>query len=205
MCRRTARRVNDDRSGTTVDSARDLGEAPSEVYVRTRELYSRTRELYAQTRESSGWPAGGTGTARFRFMRKLTVLLALSVILLLTGCDENGMDSPTSPDGATTFLISACDGQTFFVRLTDPAVIQQARSLVGQGQEKIITGALARGNGGFNSNWSWHLVPGTISFADVTTEVCDGCPQMVEDDVDYWVDTVGQFCPWTTRVVRELE
>jgi hypothetical protein len=24
---------------------------------------------------------------------------------------------------------------------------------------------------------------------------------MVDADVDYWVDTVGQYCPWGARVV----
>jgi hypothetical protein len=36
-------------------------------------------------------------------------------------------------------------------------------------------------------------------------ELCDGCPQMVEDDLDYWVETVGRFCPWSTRVLERVE
>jgi hypothetical protein len=44
----------------------------------------------------------------------------------------------------------------------------------------------------------------TISFAEATIELCDGCPQFLEDDLDYWIDTVQHFCPWTTRVAQRL-
>jgi hypothetical protein len=36
-------------------------------------------------------------------------------------------------------------------------------------------------------------------------EVCDGCPYTdVDADTAYWVGTVGQFCPWSGRPVREV-
>jgi hypothetical protein len=34
-------------------------------------------------------------------------------------------------------------------------------------------------------------------------ELCDGNAVLVSQDVDYWVDTVGQFCPWDSYVARE--
>ncbi len=63
-------------------------------------------------------------------------------------------------------------------------------------------GTLARGDGGFNMPWSWHLLPKTVEVADFTIELCDGRPSMVEADLDYWVDTVKQFCPWGGRLVE---
>ena len=105
------------------------------------------------------------------------------------------------------FLIRACasaddpDGQTFRVLIRDPAAIAEAESLIGAGQQKTLFGPLRAGDGGFNAPWSWHLEPDAIGFADVTIELCDGCPKFVENDLDYWLGTVRQYCPWTTEVV----
>jgi hypothetical protein len=68
----------------------------------------------------------------------------------------------------------------------------------------VITGDLATGDGGFNSPWSWHIEPGTVEVADLAIELCDGRPSMVEADVDYWINTVGRFCPWSARVISRL-
>lgn len=120
---------------------------------------------------------------------------------MVASCDG----SPNEPGAsAALFEVSACSGQTFRMRLTDPQVIQRAEGLVGRSDQPIVNGRLARGNGGFNQPWEWHLVPESVEFADVTIEVCDGCPQMVQNDLNYWIDTVGRFCPWTSRVVRRV-
>jgi hypothetical protein len=39
---------------------------------------------------------------------------------------------------------------------------------------------------------------------EVAIELCDGNAVLVSQDVDYWVDTVGQFCPWGARVAEEI-
>ena len=38
--------------------------------------------------------------------------------------------------------------------------------------------------------------------AEVTIELCDGLPSHVEEDLDYWADTVKRFCPWHAKIVR---
>jgi hypothetical protein len=37
--------------------------------------------------------------------------------------------------------------------------------------------------------------------ADISVEVCDGKPSMVEGDLDYWLNTIGSYCPWSSKVV----
>jgi hypothetical protein len=105
------------------------------------------------------------------------------------------------------FLIRACsspenpDGETFRALIRDPTVIATAESLVGAGQQQILNGALVAGDGGFNAPWSWHLDPETVGFTDLAIELCDGCPLFIEEDLEYWLDVVGRYCPWSTEVV----
>jgi hypothetical protein len=33
--------------------------------------------------------------------------------------------------------------------------------------------------------------------------LCDGRPSFIEDDLAYWFDSVGRFCPWGAKVVRQ--
>ena len=117
----------------------------------------------------------------------------------LAACD----DAASSPNNAATFVVQVEDEQ-FRVRIEDAATIAQARALIANGQQKNVNGEIARGSGGFNTGYSWHLRPGTVAFADVTIELCDGMPSYVEENVDYYVDTVKQYCPWGARIVSEV-
>lgn len=93
-------------------------------------------------------------------------------------------------------------GEQFRIALTSAAQIERAEALLASGETNIIHGAVVRGNGGFNAPYSWHLDPASITFPDLTMELCDGRPHSdVESDVSYWVDTVGYYCPWGARIV----
>ena len=35
-------------------------------------------------------------------------------------------------------------------------------------------------------------------------EVCDGCPTLMQSDLDNYIDTVGRYCPWTTQIIGRL-
>lgn len=139
------------------------------------------------------------------FGRKLILIILL--MPLLASCDR----SVVVPESAV-FTVRACmgseeapDGETFKVRITDQEIITEAERLIGSEDRRIITGPLRRGDGGFNEPWSWHLDPDSVAFADLTIELCDGCPHMLEEDLDYWVDTVGQYCPWSTEILARTE
>jgi len=92
-------------------------------------------------------------------------------------------------------------GETFRVRIENTATIEQVRALErGESTATIPNGRLLAGSDG-NEPWSWHLDPFDIEIAEVTIELCDGTPSLVEADLDYWIDTVGRFCPWTATLV----
>lgn len=127
--------------------------------------------------------------------------IVLTASLFGAACHE-GPTQP-SPNGAL-FRVQACQNQQFHVRITDPAVIQRAEQLIGSTDQPILTGELRAGSGQFNRPYSWHMDPATVGFADLTIEVCDGCPNDVQQDLNYWLNTVGRFCPWTSRIVDRI-
>ncbi len=137
------------------------------------------------------------------------VLLALSLLIVSSASCDGGR-GVTSPEEGAVFVINTCrgsldapEGYLFRVLTRDPGVIAEGTRLVGAGPEKIVFGFVATGSGGFNSPWAWHLIPETVQFVDLATEVCDACTILGgEDAVQWWIDNVGSFCPWTTEVVR---
>ena len=132
-----------------------------------------------------------------KMMRK--VLVAALAALSLAACN----DDSTEPANGPVFVIEAA-GQEFKVLIGSSTVAAQARQLIGSNQSININGEIARGNGGFNTGYSWHLKPNTVEFADMTIEVCDGEPSFVEENVDYFVDTVKRYCPWGIKVKSEV-
>jgi hypothetical protein len=92
-------------------------------------------------------------------------------------------------------------GQQFTLRATDTETIQQLIDNYNGKNNFHVTGTLVKGDGGFNSPWSWHLDPSSVRMAEVSIELCDGTPSFVEENLDYWLDTVHTYCPWSSKVV----
>ena len=126
--------------------------------------------------------------------------VALGLATAMMACDED----PILPDLPARYELEV-SGETFVVRVTDPAQAQDMEARLASGEEGVISGELAAGDGGFNAPWSWHMVPSTVEVPDMAIEVCDGRPSMVEEDLDYWLDTVERFCPWGATVVARLD
>lgn len=133
---------------------------------------------------------------------RAAAIIAVAGAVLIGGCD--GSDEPTGPDGATLYEIEVID-ETFTIRAEDDSVISALEARLESGEEGVILGTLAEGDGGFNEPWSWHMVAGTIEVPDVATEVCDGKPSLVENNLDYWLNTVQRYCPFSAEVVRRID
>jgi hypothetical protein len=90
-------------------------------------------------------------------------------------------------------------GETFRIELVGAANEAHARALLaGTGDGAIPNGLLVPGDGGVNKPWSWHIDPASLSWADMTTEVCDGRPTQIEDGTF----TYERFCPWSAKLIR---
>lgn len=132
-------------------------------------------------------------------MRRLAFAVVAGT-LLAGGC----RDGTTVPADGAVFQVRV-QADTFSVRAETDGAIAGLEARLRSGQEGVVLGTLAAGDGGFNDPWNWHLVPGSIEVPDVAVEVCDGTPRMVENDLEYWLETVGTYCPWSARVIRRLE
>ena len=119
-------------------------------------------------------------------------------ILALFACDDTAAPAPPA---RYTVEVS---GETFVVEVTSAAQIDQMEARLASGVEGVVSGELLAGDGGHNEPWSWHMVPESVHAPDMAIELCDGRPSMVEDDLTYWIDTVGQFCPWGATVTERL-
>lgn len=125
--------------------------------------------------------------------------------LVITGCSDS-----TSADPETRYYEfaheSGASEYTMIASTSDPAVIEQVEKQLQKPfdeRKMFINGDIARGSGA-NAQLGWHFIPGEWELAESAVEVCDGRPDMVDENLDYWVDQVGFFCPWSSRVLREV-
>jgi hypothetical protein len=124
-------------------------------------------------------------------------LWAAIALLSIAACD----DSSTAPAAQATYVVQVGTEQ-FKVRANGTAAAAlDARMQAGT--IGVISGKLMRGNGGFNAPFSWHLDPASIHAPDLAIEVCDGRPSDIDQDINYWIDTVKQYCPWGAKVVAK--
>lgn len=133
-------------------------------------------------------------------VRALLVLVSVVSLATLLACG----DDPTTPELSARYAVDVL-GETFVVGVTTPDQVQQMEARLASGEEGVISGELAAGDAGYNEPWSWHMIPSTVETPDVSIEVCDGRPSMVEEDLDYWLETVGRFCPWSATVTERLD
>jgi hypothetical protein len=108
----------------------------------------------------------------------------------------------TPDDGiVATFRVGV---ETFRVWVTNEETIEQIFALdAGESMAAIPNGTLHYGPGEFDHNlpWGWHLDPEEIEMAEMTIELCDGNPAFVEAELDYFVETVGNYCTWAAELV----
>ncbi len=121
----------------------------------------------------------------------------IGLALLVTAC--GGDVASMRPTPAQEFVIQV-EGEQFRLRTSNPATASALDARRRSGTLGVVSGRLVRGDGGFNVPWSWHLDPLSIEVPQASIELCDGRPSMVQGDLEYWVDTVGRYCPWAARV-----
>ena len=101
------------------------------------------------------------------------------------------------------FRFSVAD-ESLRVFMTNPQAIRDAiDNYYGKNRKNIPMGLVVDdrpGKSPYDPQWSWHLDPTTIEMVDMAIELCDGLPSFVEHNLDYWLESVRQYCPWSAHV-----
>ena len=128
--------------------------------------------------------------------RNLSIIAIIIVIISLTLLYY----SQTSKPRPMYFTVQVID-ETFVIYVTDFETVKLALESLNGKNSKIPFGDLAAGDGGFNNPWSWHMVPDTVRMVDFSIEIYSGKPSFVEEELDYWLNTLGSFSPWSGKII----
>ena len=130
----------------------------------------------------------------------LRALKIAAFLALLLGSTCTTSEAPELRGGVlATFDVQ---GERFSVFITNEETIDQVSALSkGKSEARIPSGRLLRGQVSYNKPWHWHMDSQDIVMAEVTMELCDGRPSDIENNLDYWIGTVGRFCPWSAQLV----
>lgn len=136
---------------------------------------------------------------------RLCLVLAMSINVISCGSDSG----PVEP--RPVVFVFRLHGQPvteeFRVSSRSTAFISTARAqlMLPETQRFLFTnGPIRAGNGGYNNAWGWHYTA-DVAFTELSIEVCDATPSMVEADLNYWLNTVQAFCPWSSYVHAEIQ
>ena len=120
------------------------------------------------------------------------------IVLVIFGCSaEHPAQNPADGQFFTVRVVS----DQFVIFVTDPNAIRLATENFQGNNNFFPIGRIARGNGGFNQPWNWHLVPDTVEMTAAAIEVCDGRPSYVETHLNDYLNA-GSYCPWAGKIVK---
>ena len=150
--------------------------------------------------------------------RKILPLLAWAVFAV--ACDDGGGGNNTGPlyNNIVTFrMVGDSTAVQDFVAVTNDLdlvnLVVAEMQLPFSERTLFPIGPIDRGDGGHNFHdippgeqpifeWNWHFLPEEWALTDAANPPCDGNAVIVEQAIDYWVETVGQFCPSGARVLH---
>lgn len=143
--------------------------------------------------------------------RSFSFIFGFAFALLLAGCAANNPGGVKLRSNQPHDFVVQVNQEFFVLRLIDPKSVMLARKRIsGAAPQGIVSGKLADTDGGFNVDpdsktaWSWHLIPETVKFPQLSMEVCDGRPADVENNKQHWLNDVKMYCPWQAKILRDL-
>ena len=107
-------------------------------------------------------------------------------------------DCPPTTGGALIDL--GILSESLRVWSTNDTFIDRAKQHLANGTRQVpIFNKLLDGRT-YDPQWTWHVDSLNMGFADSAVEVCDGLPSHIEANKNYWINTVGSYCPWSALV-----
>jgi hypothetical protein len=122
------------------------------------------------------------------------VFVALIGIILFGSCKKNKNTPLRYFEVGIVDTPADWRDSSFIIATSNPQVIEQALAQLNLPivQRKILNGAIARGNAGYNKNsahsFQWHFKETDWHFTDFSIEIYDGRPYSDLDlSLDYWI------------------
>jgi hypothetical protein len=146
-----------------------------------------------------------------RVMRTVMIFTMILLATSFTGCKKDKDPMLRYFEVGTGNQSPDWRDSSFVVATSDETLIRQieAQLQLPVNERKIVIGKLERGSGGYNKNSShefkWHFREDDWNLTDLSIEIYDGRPYSDLDlNIDYWIDTVKRFSPWSSYLKREL-
>ncbi|MEN8154370.1 MAG: hypothetical protein ABFR75_10135 [Acidobacteriota bacterium] len=149
--------------------------------------------------------------------RAYLTLLFIAVLLSFYSCRIASEELPD--DGIVYFLVSEINPNhmySYILPLKDPDDISKADNIIkGLSRKQIVVAKINQGSGDGvylnrdlsgpgNRIWSWYVTE-FDSFADVTMEILDGNPLIVENNIDDWIRMTDGFIGfWNYTITRRV-
>ena len=101
--------------------------------------------------------------------------------------------------GGAFITFNICD-ESLTVWIENNDFIDTAIDIYNGNTRMMIPVFMLREGTDCDPQWSWHVDPQEAFWAEVTIELCDGRPSYIEQDLDYWLNTVKEYCPWSAQI-----
>jgi len=99
------------------------------------------------------------------------------------------------------------DESNFIVATNNSSLIDQCNAQLDLPETNRIlhiNGFLDQTNGGINTPWNWHVIPNEWELAEMSVGTCNGSPFEVENNLEYWINDVGQLCNWGSYIKNQI-
>jgi len=92
-------------------------------------------------------------------------------------------------------------GEQYSIFVTNNETIEAVFAVQrGESQATIPNGLIVEGAVFYNQPWSWHIDSEDIHMAEMTIELYDGLPSFVESELEYWLEIVHRYAPWSATI-----
>lgn len=92
-------------------------------------------------------------------------------------------------------------GEQYSIFITNNETIQELFAVQrGESRATIPNGLIVEGAVFYNQPWSWHIDSEDIHMVEMTIELYDGVPSFVENELEYWLESVHRYAPWSATI-----